>query len=263
MGALSILLAFVRGSLAPLMQNALWCPLVCLLPLGIVGVTSLSYIPAIILKISIMSSLMHLNNNIGRPIVFRCSEYSRCFRLGTCFWLSFVPFLIQLYPSSYLAPKLLLMFRWVVLLSKKLKKHILVKIIKSSSDDGHHSIGFILVYMWSLKLKLSSTWIPISSQVVASSLTWFPSPSSEFFTMLKVGGVSSSLYPNYSTLHLSGRNLRSQSDDRLHTYIQVFLSSCFIFRCICSGIQFCTICENNCCWVVLNIVREVVDVQDK
>ena len=188
MGALSILLAFVRGSLAPLMQNALWCPLVCLLPLGIVGVTSLSYIPVIVLKISIMSSLRHLNNNIGRPIVFRCSEYSRCFRLGTCFWLSFVPFLIQLYPSSYLAPKLLLMFRWVVLLFKKLKKHILVKIIKSSSDDGHHSIGFILVYMWSLKLKLSSTWIPISSQVVASSLTWFPNPSSEFLPCWKLAG---------------------------------------------------------------------------
>ena len=77
---------------------------------------------------------------------------------------------------------------------------------------------FILVYMWSLKLRLSSTWTPISfSHVVASSLTWFADPSSEFVTMLKVGGVSSSLYPNDNTLHLTGWNLRSQSDDHLHT----------------------------------------------
>ena len=70
----------------------------------------------------------------------------------------------------------------------------------------------------SLKLRLSSTWTPISfSHVVASSLTWFADPSSEFVTMLKVGGVSSSLYPNESTLHSSGWNLRSQSDDHLHT----------------------------------------------
>ena len=77
---------------------------------------------------------------------------------------------------------------------------------------------FILVYMWSLKLRLSSTWTPISfSHVVASCLTWFADPSTEFVTMLKVGGVSSSLYPNESTLHLFEWNLRSQSDDHLHT----------------------------------------------
>ena len=77
---------------------------------------------------------------------------------------------------------------------------------------------FILVYQWSLKLRLSSTWTPISiSHVVASNLTWFADPSSEFVTILKVYRVSSRLYPNDSTLHLSGWNLRSQSDDHLHT----------------------------------------------
>ena len=76
---------FRRLSLAPLMKIFLWCPLVCSLPLGIVGVTSLSYIPAIILKISIMSPLRRLNTNVGRPIFSRRSEYSRCFRSGTCF----------------------------------------------------------------------------------------------------------------------------------------------------------------------------------
>ena len=77
---------------------------------------------------------------------------------------------------------------------------------------------FILVYMWSLKLRLSSTWTPIPfSRVEASNLTWFADPSSEFVAILKVGGVSSSLYPNNSTLHLSGWNLRSQSYDHLHT----------------------------------------------
>ena len=79
----------------------------------------------------------------------------------------------------------------------------------------------ILIYMWSLKLRLSSTGKPISfSQVVASSLTWFAAPSSEFVTMLKVGGVSSTLYPNDSTLHLSGWNLRTQSD------VSVLANSC-------------------------------------
>ena len=76
---------FRRLSPAPLMILFLWCPLVCSLPLGIMEVTSSSYIPAMILKISIVSPLKRLNTNVGRPIFFRHSLYSRCFRPGTCF----------------------------------------------------------------------------------------------------------------------------------------------------------------------------------
>ena len=76
---------FRRLSLAPLMKMFLLCPLVCSLPLDVMGITSLSYIPAIILKISIMSPSRRLTTNVGRPVLFRRSEYYRCFRSGTCF----------------------------------------------------------------------------------------------------------------------------------------------------------------------------------
>ena len=57
-----------RLSLAPLMKIFLRCLLACSFPFGIVGVTSFSYIAAIILKISTMSPLRSLNTNVGRPI---------------------------------------------------------------------------------------------------------------------------------------------------------------------------------------------------
>ena len=98
------------------MKNFLWCPLVYSLPLGIVGVTPLSYIPAMFLKMSIMSPLRRLNTNVGRPILLDVPNIPDVSGQALALWLSFVPFLIRLYLSSYMAPVQLLMSRWVIVL---------------------------------------------------------------------------------------------------------------------------------------------------
>ena len=151
---------------------------------------------------------------------FRRSEYSRCFRSGTCFvallcTLSNSAISVFLYGAHTatdvsMSGRTRLLKSWRNIFWSRLSNVLRMIPITALAF-------FILVYMWSLKLRLSSTWTPISfSHVVASSLTWFADPSSEFVTMLKFGGVSSSLYPNDNTLHLSGWNWRSQSDDHLH-----------------------------------------------
>ena len=129
----------------------LWCPLVWSLPLGVVWATSFSYILAIILKLSIMSPLRRLNNNVGSPIFYRRYEYFRCFRSGTCFVALLCTLSNSVMPVLYGAhtgTDVSLSGRTRIL---KNLRNILVKIAKCISDDSHYSIGFLyFVYMWSL-----------------------------------------------------------------------------------------------------------------
>ena len=181
-------------------------------------------------------------------------------------WLSFVSFLIQLYMTSYMAPILLLMSRWVVVLD-------FYKVEETySGQDSQMFFGWfpsqhLLSLFWYICDPWNLGYRPRGHQY-PSRMLWLQAWLGLQIHILnlwpcwKLAGFR----PAYILMTVLCTYPGGTWEARVMTiYIHNpgLLVIFFIFRCICSGKQFCIIGEHYCCWIVLNGVREVVDVQDK